>query len=149
MVVRASSQDPGLTHAEAPAAAAPEEQPNQDNESVSTANLVDRDAQLRLEKELAEIAEAMEKMKLAMEAVKKRLEDAKSGNKEHETNSSEVHQNIKKHGIEIEKEIKEIKGYDSRNIKRPTEWTGEKDEFTVWKVLFVAYLGTFDKIWKK
>ena len=50
--------------------------------------------------------------------------------------------------IEIEKESKEIKGYDSRNIKRPTEWTGEKDEFTVWRVLFVAYLGTFDKIWK-
>ena len=87
MVVGASSQDPGLTHAEAPAAAAPEEQPNEDNESVSTANLVDRDAQLRLEKELAEIAEAMEKMKLAMEAVEKRLEDA---------NSSELNQNIKK-----------------------------------------------------
>ena len=147
MVVGASSQDPGLTHVEAPVAVAPEEQPNEDNESVSSANFVDPDAQRRLEKELAEIAEAMEKMKLAMEVVKKRLEDAKSGNKEHETNSLEVDQNIKKH--EIEKEIKEIKGYDSRNIKRPTEWTGEKDEFTVWKVLFVAYLGTFDKIWKK
>ena len=69
MVVGASSQDPGLTHAEAPVAAAPEGQPNEDNESVSSANFVDPDAQRRLEKELAEIAEAMEKMKLAMEAV--------------------------------------------------------------------------------
>ena len=42
-----------------------------------------------------------------------------------------------------------LKGYDAKNIKKPPEWAGEKEEYTIWKVLFTAYLGTFDQIWKE
>ena len=44
--------------------------------------------------------------------------------------------------------IDSIRGYDSKNIKKPAEWSGDKSEYTVWHVLFTAYLATFDRQWK-
>ena len=42
----------------------------------------------------------------------------------------------------------EMKGCDSKNIKRPDAWAGNKEEFLLWNVLFQAYMSTFDKRWK-
>ena len=44
--------------------------------------------------------------------------------------------------------IDSIRGYDSKNIKKPAEWSGDKSEYTVRHVLFTTYLATFDKQWK-
>ena len=43
--------------------------------------------------------------------------------------------------------IDSIRENDSKNIKKPAEWSVDKSEYTVWHVLFTAYLATFDKQW--
>ena len=46
------------------------------------------------------------------------------------------------------KEIKCIEPSGSRNIGKPIELCGAPDDFTVWHMLFVAHMGSFDKPWK-
>ena len=41
---------------------------------------------------------------------------------------------------ETSKNKMEVKGFDTKNIKRPGEWDGKKEYFMLWNVLFQAYM---------
>ena len=73
---------------------------------------------------------------MEVEDLKKMLKDLL---KENDKNDSDSYKKT---------EIVSVKGCDTRNAKRPTEWTGCVDEYKVWHVLFNAYLKTFDPQWK-
>ena len=44
--------------------------------------------------------------------------------------------------------ITSVRGYDTKSIAKPTEWSENVEELVVWKVLVVAYVTTLDKQWK-
>ena len=39
----------------------------------------------------------------------------------------------------------EMKGFDVKSMKQPSEWNGKKEDFIMWNVLFKAYLGVADR----
>lgn len=45
-------------------------------------------------------------------------------------------------------QVAHIRRMDTRNVKKFEEWSGDAEEYTLWHVLFVAYLANFDKQWK-
>ena len=47
-----------------------------------------------------------------------------------------------------DEEVKGMKGFDSKKIKRPSEWDGTQGEYVVWSTHFVAWMATIDKKWK-
>ena len=43
--------------------------------------------------------------------------------------------------------ITSVRSYDTKSITKPTEWSGNVDEYVVWKVLVVAFMTTLDRRW--
>ena len=42
--------------------------------------------------------------------------------------------------------ITSVRGCDTKSITKPTEWSGNVEEYVVWKVLVVAKMTTLDRI---
>ena len=96
------------------------------------------------------VGEAVEELQNIVRSLRKKLEEAEAKEKDNAEKIVMIIKALDKDKlVENETQMKNIKGYDSRNVKRPSEWSGDKEELIVWHVLFGTFMGTFDKKWKK
>ena len=94
------------------------------------------------------LGEDVEELQNIVKNLKKKLEKAEEREKDNAEKLVMIIKALDKDKlIEDETHMRNIKGYDSRNIKRPSEWSGDKEELIVWHVLFGAFMGTIDKKW--
>ena len=78
------------------------------------------------------IGEDVEELQSIVRTLRKKLEEAEAKEKDNAEKIVMIIKALDKDKlIEDETHMKNIKGYDSRNIKRPSEWSGDKEEFIV------------------